>query len=223
MTKQNFRSRHMHADQADAAKKLESDQDDASKETDAGRESKKRTSYEHGDSKQTSADSITEKKRKVDYSTEAVTSQNKEERDVAVKRRRTWSRLLADRPESLESMGSWLTEVIAASETADNSTSEAKKDETTLLDDTSSSQSGASDLGNWESLLRHRPVDNNGGALTEWIVKIVRTSCPHQRKQIQMLQNDESSRIDSDVVVDEAEPSPTKREVPEEVAYSHGH
>jgi hypothetical protein len=195
VTKQNFRSRHLHADQAAAQKKIEDNVASQSSSKNQPRKRKSPTLSSHSfsrsdDSEQASDPSLPKKRAAAPHAAKqpetsgALEKKTAKSKDIGgLGRQRKWSNVLAKRPETLENMGAWLTEVFELSNTAGFRVTGNDTNDSISSDDTaSSSQNDASQLGGWGNLLKERPEDNEDGALTEWIVKILRASCPHQRE-----------------------------------------
>ena len=90
-----------------------------------------------------------------------------------VSRRRRWASLLGERPSELANMDIWLSQVITVSDMA----TPWHATESTLSDGTTSTRSSITQQSRWGSLLTERPANNDGGAITAWLVKVMRVSC----------------------------------------------
>jgi hypothetical protein len=198
VTKQNFRSRHLHADltnpddassekmQTSSTKKnrkcpapQDSNEDDSTEpkictEVGAPRDAKNAKTSEK--TKEATEKEATKKKL---GESPASSRRNDIPNLNLVSRRRRWATLLAERPSGFCNLNSWLATVFEVSDLGASWSATG----TTLSDETVSTRSSVTQQSQWLALLQERPRNNDAAARTAWIVKVLQISCPEKARE----------------------------------------
>lgn len=195
MTKQNFRSRHLHADldkSKDASKNskkkstdkaepavchsIESNPDVLDEEEGSEEEDEVLTTPEpkYADAKTFGASTPMSLKRKSLEDLPASEPRDDSMSLNVISRRRRWSTLLQKRPQDLQRLSAWLSKVIAVSDMARSWT----MTESSLSDGTVCYASSVEQQSKWNALFGKRPSgDESGDKYTAWLVRVLEVSC----------------------------------------------
>ena len=174
VTKQNFRSRHLHAD----LQKL--DEVDG-KVTSVKRNNKSSSVRIKADKPDGVADQVpvSERPPKTDRPSKkprlSTATTPAEPMPATADRCQRWSSLLTKRPRKLSEMNGWLSEVIAVSDPMTGDGSE----ENTSVDCAGSPGAPPTQQSQWDKLLERRPgVSGSHRSCTDWMVDVLKLSCP---------------------------------------------
>ena len=205
VTKQNFRSRHLHADLAnpDDASSREKIETYSSTKKNRKSPAPQDSNEDHSTAPRfqlpkicTEVDALLDtKKTKIPEKTKEATEKeatteilgespaSSERHDTPTNlylasRRRRWAALLAERPSGLAKLNSWLAIAFAVSDLG----ASWSATETALSDRTVFTRTSVTQRSKWLALLQERPR-NDAAARTAWIVKVLQISCPEKAQE----------------------------------------
>jgi len=217
VTKQNFRSRHLHADldpnNKNKASNVNLDRKRASPDPlvcqpvpvklDAGAASVVKNETEEPSTKRI--------KTSEEHGEDALSSTEKDQEDScsldSVGRRRRWMSLLKERPSGLGKIHPWIGEVLSIS---NPELSISTRDSPVPVGEDSSPLDAIQE-SRWNTLFDQRPpADAGDAASTKWLIQVLETSCSQQQQQEGKTSVDMTKTGDATVASDSVTAEPNK-------------